>query len=316
MMRLDNFVLLGAWYGWLIPVGLVLLGAVGAAALLLAVYFGLGLAFPKVAAIARTTALETILQPLFWVEIAGGVFLLALSVLLPYNTFGDDIKDVKEMGLTLIMLLSVVLAVWTASVSIADEVEGRTALTLLSKPISRRHFILGKFLGVLGPVFCMFIVLGAFFLSSVSYKVKFEARELAKSEPTAQECQEEMVQIVPGLVLSFFESTVLAAISVAISTRLPMLPNLLISSSIYVLGNLAPLVVGSRMAAEHPLVGFVGRFLATILPVLDHFNIQAAVATGRTIPLAYVGWAGLYCLLYSSVAMLLALLMFEDRDLA
>jgi hypothetical protein len=53
-----------------------------------------------------------------------------------------------------------------------------------------------------------------------------------------------------------------------------------------------------------------------VLPVLDHFNVQAAVAGGVRIPLDYLAWAALYCVLYSAVAMLLALILFEDRDLA
>ena len=67
---------------------------------------------------------------------------------------------------------------------------------------------------------------------------------------------------------------------------------------------------------QFEIVAFVAKLFVTLLPVLDHFNIQAAVATGRQVPLAYLGWAALYCLLYSTVAMLVALLLFEDRDLA
>ena len=70
----------------------------------------------------------------------------------PYNTFGEDVKMLKAEDLTLIKVLAIVLALWTASVSIADEIEGRTALTVLSKPISRRQFILGKYVGILVPV--------------------------------------------------------------------------------------------------------------------------------------------------------------------
>jgi hypothetical protein len=52
-----------------------------------------------------------------------------------------------------------------------------------------------------------------------------------------------------------------------------------------------------------------------VLPVLDHFNIQAAVTTGQPIPLEYLLWAGVYCLLYTTAAMLLALVLFDGRDL-
>jgi hypothetical protein len=50
--------------------------------------------------------------------------------------------------------------------------------------------------------------------------------------------------------------------------------------------------------------------------VLDHFNVQAAVAGGVDVPITYLAWALLYCVLYSAAAMLLALILFEDRDLA
>jgi len=202
-----------------------------------------------------------------------------------------------------------------ASSSIADEIEGRTALTLLSKPIARWQFILGKFLGIVGPVAILFVLLGVVFLASVSYKVVYDAREMSQTAPTWRDCAAEVIQIVPGLVLSFMEAVVLASISVAIATRLPMIPNLVICFAVYVLGHLAPLVLNSSARQIDP-VNFMARLFTTVLPVLDHFNISAAVATGQHVPLAYLGWALAYCVFYSSVAMVLALLLFEDRDLA
>jgi len=65
-----------------------------------------------------------------------------------------------------------------------------------------------------------------------------------------------------------------------------------------------------------PPVAFMGTFIATVLPMLEAFNIQAAVAAGREVPYSYLVYSLLYCLLYSFVAMLLALILFEDRDLA
>ncbi len=282
---------------------------------LVALYLALGLLTPKVAAIALTTARETMSQPLFYLALGLGSCGLVAFVFVPYNTFGEDIKMLKDSGLIWIMVWGIIVAVWAASVSISEEVEGRTALTVLSKPVKRRQFILGKFLGVLGPVVVLFVVLGILFLLTISYKVVYDARESAKTEPAWQFCFLEMVRIVPGLVLAFFETVVLAAISVAISTRLPMLANLIVCSSIYVLGHLVPMIVNSSVG-DFEIVRFFGQFIATVLPVLDHFNIQAAVAAGVTVPLSYLAWAFLYCVLYSSIAMLLGLAMFEDRDLA
>jgi ABC-type transport system involved in multi-copper enzyme maturation permease subunit len=271
---------------------------------------------PKVTAIALVTAKETLAQPVFYVALGIGGFLVALVFpFIPYNTFGEDIKMLKDSGLTLIMLLSILVALWTASVTIADEIEGRTALTLLSKPVGRLQFIVGKFVGVLLPVALLFLLLGVLFLGSISYKVVYDARENSSPIPTVHECRAEMGQIVPGMVLSFMETIVLTAISVAISTRLPMLPNLIICSTVYVLGHLAPLIVGSPVG-ENAIVSFVAQLIAVVLPVLDHFNIQAAVATGQSVPASYLAWTTLYCALYTVFALLAALLLFEDRDLA
>lgn len=300
---------------WCEPLLLVAAGAAAVLALFYLVYFGLVLAVPKVAAIARTTAKEGWSQPLFWVTLALGAVLLLLFIVIPYFTFGEDIKMLKDTGLTLITVLSTVLGVWTASVSIADEIEGRTALTLLSKPIGRRQFIFGKFLGVLAPVFVMFLVLGVVFLGTVSYKVAYDARESSQGQPSQEQYEEEIVQVVPGLVLAFFETVVLASLSVAISTRLPMLANMVLCGAIFVMGHLTPLLVQSSVG-KLPLVTFVGQLIATLLPNLDHFNIQAAVATGRMVPLDYLLAAFAYSSLYSAIAMLVALTMFEHRDLA
>ncbi|MBN2475650.1 MAG: ABC transporter permease [Pirellulales bacterium] len=313
-LSLVGLPLFGALMTWLNPLWMVAVGVVIACAAVYAGYWLLQLALPKIAAIAWTTAKEALWQPLFYVVLAVGGFALILFPFVPYNTFGEDVKVVKDQGLTWIMVWAIMLALWTASKAIAEEIEGRTALTLLSKPIGRRSFILGKFLGIIGPVAVVFIVLGALFLGSVSYKVVYDARENGQTEPTRQECRDEMVQILPGLGLAFLETIVLTSISVAISTRLPMMPNLIICVSVYVLGHLVPVLVNSAVG-RFEIVSFVGTLLAVVLPVLDHFNIYAAISTGQHVPWSYVGFAAIYCVLYSSVAMLVALLAFENRDL-
>ena len=300
---------------WIKPLWIVAVGVLVALLALAAALSLLRLVLPKVAAIAWATGKEAISQPLFYVVLAAGSTLLLVSLFLPYNTFGEDVKVVEENGLTLIMLMAVILALWTASVSISEEIDGRTALTVLSKPISRRDFILGKFLGILGPVAILFIILGALFLTSVSFKVVYDARENAMPEPNFLACQTEMIRIAPGLVLAFLEAVVMTSISVAISTRLAMLPNLVICLSIYVLGHLVPMLARSAIG-QMPIIPFVADLLATILPVLDHFNIYGPIATGNPVPGSYLLWSAGYAILYSTVAMLLALLLFEDRDLA
>ncbi|MBX7168831.1 MAG: ABC transporter permease [Pirellulales bacterium] len=303
------------WVTWVTPLWVTGVGALVAVAAVVAAYFLLRVAQPRVAAIAVTTMKEGLSQPLFTVVLLLGILLLLIFPFIPYNTFGEDVKVVKDSGLTLITVAGMIVALWSASVSIAEEIEGRTSLTLLSKPVSRRQFIVGKFLGVLGPVVVLFLVLGTLFLASVSYKLAYDAKETANPDPTVEDCRREMLSVAPGLALAFMETVVLTSISVAIATRMPMLANLTICFAVYALGHLVPLLVKAA-AGKFAILVFVGQLIATILPVLDHFKIEGAIATSQPVPMAYLGWALLYCVLYSSLALLVALLLFEDRDLA
>src|SRR5438270_4815901 len=129
--------------------------------------------------IALATAKEAIRQPAFFVLafIAGSS--LICSIFVAYFTFGEDIKMYKDIGLTTISFASLLLALLTASSSVAEEIEGKTAITLLSKPINRRQFILGKFLGIELGVLALFAILGALFCFGVWYKYGYDLLESA-----------------------------------------------------------------------------------------------------------------------------------------
>lgn len=300
---------------WLTPIWLVAVGAVVAVGVFYAAYWLLKVFQPKVAAVALVTGKEGISQPLFYVVLGIGAAALLAFPFIPYNTFGEDVKVLADSGLVLIKVLAILVALWTASVSISEEIEGRTALTLLSKPIGRVQFIIGKFLGIIGPSAIIFISLGALFLATVSYKVVYDATENSLPDPTTAQCRNAMLHLVPGLFLGFLETIMLASISVAISTRLPMLANLTICFTIYVLGHLSPSLVESAQGGMEILV-FIGQLIATILPVLEYFNMEKAIQTGVAVPISYLAWTTLYALLYSSLSLLVALLLFQDRDLA
>jgi ABC-type transport system involved in multi-copper enzyme maturation permease subunit len=269
----------------------------------------------RVAAIAAATTKEAIGQPIFAVALVAGAVLLLAFIVIPYNTFGEDVKMLKDSGLTLIKVLAVLVVVWTASVAVADEIEGRTAMTVLSKPVRRWQFIIGKYAGLVLVAALVFLILGGILLSTTSLKVIYDARESSKTDPLWSDCANEMITVVPGLVLSFLETILLAAVSLAVSTRLSMVPNLIICFTVYALGHLVPLIVQSSVG-KFAIVRFVGQLFATLLPVLEHFTIEAAVVGGVPVPWGYLGWAALYAGLYATVALLIALVLFQDRDLA
>jgi ABC-type transport system involved in multi-copper enzyme maturation permease subunit len=270
--------------------------------------------------IALATAKEAIRQPAFFVMAFFAGALLVVTIFVSYFTFGEDIKMYKDTGLTTISFFCMLLALLTASSTVADEIEGKTAITLLSKPINRRQFIIGKFIGIELGVLALYAILGTLFAAGVWYKYAYDLHESAGGTPETAKRWAQVSQVLPGLVLGFFEVTILTSISVAISTRLPMLANLVVCILIFFLGHLSPVLVevtGPGQGQTNELVRFMAQLFAWVLPSLEFFNAGPSISTGAVIPwMGYVLPALGYCVLYSGAALLLAFLLFEDRDLA
>ena len=283
--------------------------------------------------IARATTKEAIRQPLFFLLLTISAVVLVVNTFMPFFTLEDDVKMLKECGLATLLISGVLLGVWTAGTSITNEIEGKTAMTLLSKPINRRQFILGKYIGIIQGVLWLFVPLTLIFGFVIFYKVGYDQREMSK-EITAWFQTQQIIggielplphparfavvtQILPGVVLSFFQVCVLTAISVAVATRLPMVVNLVVCFAVFVVGNLTPMMVSQgKTVIQNEVVTFIARLIATILPSLEAFNIYAAVATGRSVPPAYLGTSLLYGAAYAAAMILVAFVLFEDRDLA
>lgn len=272
----------------------------------------------KTYVIALTTYREIVRRFQFWLLILAAAVLLVLFDFIPYFTQGEDIKMVKDQGLAVIMIAGLLVGIFAASGSIADEIEGKTAITLLSKPVHRRDFIIGKFLGIMAAVGLLFVVLGLVFAAATFYKAGYESRENNTEFPPYGERLVMLWQMLPGLVLTYFQVTILCAISVALSTRLPLHLNITAIILIFFLGHLAPQMVQASTQRElNEAVTFMARFFATVLPGLEYFNLGPAIATDAVVPwVEYVLPSFGYCVLYTAIALLLALFLFEDRDLA
>lgn len=270
---------------------------------------------PRVSAVALATAKNELGQPLFLVLMSLGAVLILLYEFLSFNTFGEDIKLLKDCGITTIMLLAAFQGVWSASSSISEEIEGRTALTVLSKPIQRRSFVTGKFMGLFWVLALMFVVLGIMLLVAVAYKPIYDAKEASLEMPIWQVCHAEAMHTIPGLAMGFMQAILLTAVSVALATRLPLLANLSICFAIYLVGNLTTSIVSSAVG-QFAIVEFIAQLIATVIPILEHFQLQSAIDADRPITMSLLSGNLIYCLLYIMLAMFLALLLFEDRDLA
>lgn len=292
---------------WLLPAVV----AAGLFALFLGFLFG-----TRAGIIARAAAKEAIRQPVFPMLMAVSILLLVINTFIPFFSLGDDVKMLEICGLATMLICGMLLAVWTSSMSIADEIEGKTAMTLLSKPINRRQFIVGKFMGIQTAVLTLLVPVTIVFCALVYYKVFYDAHESASSDQiTSMHALAEAIRVLPGVVLVFLEITIMSAISVAISTRLPMVVNMVTCLAIFIVGHLTPSLVGANLGRLEPVM-FIARMIAIVLPAVENFNIETALVTGRMVPPDYIGWTALYTAAYGTMAILLAFMLFEDRDLA
>ena len=123
--------------------------------------------------IARNGFLESIRQPVYVVVVLAGILALVLNVNLAAFSLGQDDKLLVDLGLSTLFIAGLLLAAFTASGVLAREIENRTVLTVVSKPVPRWAVVVGKYLGVCAAIGLAYWVLSAVFLLAVRHRVQF-----------------------------------------------------------------------------------------------------------------------------------------------
>jgi hypothetical protein len=313
------------------------------------VFLVLMVLWPKGGAVAVAAFKEGLRQPWYWLLTGGVALFLLASAFIPYFTFGEEVKMAKEIGYDAVMLPALLFGVLTAGMSVSEEIEGRTAITLMSKPLSRRQFLLGKFAGILLAALAMSVMLGWVFDWVLWFKPWYDDEPIALPAwvdsaqaliPTWGDTVAagvygimlwfaQAVDTLPGIILGSCQVMVLLAVGVTLATRLPMIVTAVSCFVLYWLGHVAPVLVAiSRGMRDHAkqasatldLVYFMAQLFNTLLPALEFFNLGPIIA--RDAPLdpwdfaKYIGSVVIYAVLYTGIALLLGLILFEDRDLA
>ncbi len=300
--------------------------------------------WPKGGAVALASFQEGVRQPMFWLLTILGSLIMVISVFVPYFTFGEDLKMVKELCYAFTMLGPAIFGVAAACLSVTEEIEGRTAVTLMSKPISRRQFLLGKFAGITLAALFMTVLMGWVLIWVFLYKSWYESSIPGAQVDTGEaawvlslvdatfpqappgdlirgvgDWASDVLAALPGLVIGFCQVAVLTAVAIALATRVPMVVNLTMCLLVYLLGHLTPIMT-EVTRHQYRLVSFVAQLFETILPGLDLFDTGSAII--RDLPLDPVSYSvytlnvALYALTYTAIALLVGLILFEDRDLA
>ena len=126
--------------------------------------------------ISKNTFVQTIRQPIYGILILITFFILLMSLSLAGWTMGDKFRDsdqkmLENMGLSTLLVSGLLVAAFSASSVLSREIEDKTAMTVISKPVSRATFVLGKFAGVLAAVAVSFYLCSLVFLLTVRHRV-------------------------------------------------------------------------------------------------------------------------------------------------
>lgn len=124
-----------------------------------------------VLAIARNAFLESIRQPIFGLLVLAGIAALVLNVNLAAFTLDDDDKLLVDLGLSTLFLCGLLLAAFTATSVLTREIDNRTVVTVVSKPVPRPAVVAGKYLGVAAALAVGFWSLAVVFLLTVRHRV-------------------------------------------------------------------------------------------------------------------------------------------------
>jgi len=134
--------------------------------------------FEQLLTIGRNTFVESIRQPIFVTLILVGALAMGLNTELAAFAFEDDNKLLIDLGMSTLLLTCLALAAFTATNVISAEIENKTVLTTVSKPVTRPIFVLGKYVGVSAAIALAFYILTIAFFMTVRHRVQTTASDL------------------------------------------------------------------------------------------------------------------------------------------
>lgn len=278
--------------------------------------------------LARTSFAHVTRLPVYYVLLIALGLLIYLSPALTLFEFArsEEQKMVREMGLASLTLWGFLVVLITSPMIVTTELEDRTALTLLSKPISRSAFLIGKFFGV-----CMALAIGIAFLGLVLFLTRWSSVGIKLLE--GREFEDWVVTqgawsffkekflipegkiLLAGATLCFLQVAILAVFGITLAAFTPPTVCLALTSLVFLLGNISAYMLSSSSEISNPILVFTTRALYYVFPNFGYLNLQEAFSEGRPIRCGYVLRAGGYTALYCACVLGLACEVFSRREI-
>jgi ABC-type transport system involved in multi-copper enzyme maturation permease subunit len=260
--------------------------------------------------VARGVFKESIRDRIPYNLVFFAVLLMAASFLLAQLTAGQDVKIIKDLGLAAATLIGVIIAVFIGVGLVAKEVDRRSIYALLSKPITRSQFILGKYLGLVLTLAANLAVMAVAYycvlayldwLTSPNIRVGWEAPAM---DP----------RLLKAFLLIGVELMLVTALALFFSTFSSTFLSAALTLAIFVIGHFSEDLRTLETLGASSSISTVGKWLYFVVPNLAPLNITSAVVHGETVSAQHMLLASGSIALYVAVLLVAATLIFNRRD--
>ena len=252
----------------------------------------------RIHALAANTFREAIRNKLLYTLLGFSIVMIGAGVLLATLSYVEVDEILQDMGMAAIRLFSSGIAIFVGVGLIHNEVERRTIFTILSKPVSRGEFLVGKWAGLTFTVWLQLVLMAAAF-ALVSW---LAGAPLAAPHALA-------------IALIGFELMVLVALATFFSSfSTPMLSSFF-TFGLWLIGHLSRDLYLLGQQSDQASVSRLAGALYAVLPDFEIFNKSLEAVHGLPIHGFEIGFALLYAAGYSGFILVLAAAVFSRRDL-
>ncbi|MBS1716489.1 MAG: ABC transporter permease subunit [Armatimonadetes bacterium] len=259
----------------------------------------------QIIAIAGTTIGEAIRRKVLLVILLVGLVFLIVAPSLGALSARSETTILRATMLGIIQLTSAVIAIVLTVYMIPNEIERRTIYTILSKPVQRWQFLLGKYLGAVGALALMMLFMT---IVMIAVFTGMQNGDFGRAVTLAQ-----------ATMMFFVQMSLLAAVAVCFSTFVTPLVNFFLSGGIYLAGSLfAPMFDSlSKQQNTSQFSKTVTWAMTTFLPNFSYYNVQnPLINPSSTIqnPMSHYLFATGYGLMYISLLLFIGHYMFDHRE--
>ncbi|HAG81460.1 MAG TPA: ABC transporter permease [Cyanobacteria bacterium UBA12227] len=254
--------------------------------------------FLRIWVIASNSFREVMRDRVFYII---GFFALLLVIalrLLPEVAATTENKIFLDFGLAAISVLGVLVAVFVGTGLVNKEIEKRTVLVLIPKPLSRAEFIIGKHLGLSGVLAVLMVALTGIYLGLLSFsKIDYPVGS-----------------ILISVLYLFLELGLLTAVALVFGVFTSSLLATLLTFGVYLMGHLSPDLVKLGQLSQNPNIQRITESLYLVLPDLSRLNLKNEAVYGLLPPsLTLLGHA-VYAVVYTILLLAIAILIFSRRE--